>query len=274
MRIGVLAPLDEKQAQSQAASSQAALITAQRTYSALENVLKNLISDSYEAVHDEHYAPTEDLLATPRGYDLQGSWNDAFNSRPDLHQLILVLERDDIQIRYLRNQLFPALDLTATYGHNALATDFGGGFSQLGSGSGPFYTIGAQLSVPITNRKFRDSLRATRLQREQSGQRLRQFRQLVMVQVDDAIKQAQASLRRVSATRAAREYSELALQAEQDKFKAGASTPFIVLQLQKDVTSARSDEIQALADYNKANSTLSLREGSTLKRNSVDLQVR
>ncbi|HAM73858.1 MAG TPA: hypothetical protein DCM86_19680, partial [Verrucomicrobiales bacterium] len=182
--------------------------------------------------------------------------------------------RADLQLRFYRNQLFPALDLTATYGHNASSTDFGGGFDQLGSGSGPFYTVGATLSVPLSNRRSRDSLNITRLQRSQAEQRLAQFRQTVMVQVDDAIKQAEASFRRVAATRAAREYAEAALQAEQDKFRAGTSTPFVVLQLQRNLTSARSDEIQALADYNKANSSLSLREGSILKRNGVELQLR
>ncbi|HAM70409.1 MAG TPA: hypothetical protein DCM86_02060, partial [Verrucomicrobiales bacterium] len=51
VKIGVMAQLDEKQAQSQVASSQAALITARRTFSADENILKNLMTDNYEAIH-------------------------------------------------------------------------------------------------------------------------------------------------------------------------------------------------------------------------------
>jgi outer membrane protein TolC len=95
-----------------------------------------------------------------------------------------------------------------------------------------------------------------------------------MVQVDDAVKESKASLRRAASTREAREYAEAALAAEEDKFRAGTSTVFLVLQLQRNLTAARSAEISALADYNKSISNLSLREGTILLRNKVDVQVK
>ena len=274
VKIGVLAALDEKQAQSQVAVSQSSLITAQRTYSAQENILKNLITDEYEKIHQIQYIPSEDLKAQNQPFDLQASWNAAFDHRADLHQLIVDLERRHVLLRYDRNQLFPQLDLIGTYGHNALSDEFSGTFGQLGGGSGPFYTVGATVSIPFTNRRARDNYRATRLEQEQAQDKLKQLRQTVMVQVDDAIKESQASLRRVTSTREAREYAEAALQAEQDKFRAGTSTVFLVLQLQRDLTTARSAEIRALADYNKAISALSLREGTILIRNHVDVEVK
>ena len=73
---------------------------------------------------------------------------------------------------------------------------------------------------------------------------MRQLRQTVMIQVDDAIKQAEASLRRVAATRSAREYAETALQAEQDKLRVGASTPFVVLQLQRNLKMGLSRKVR------------------------------
>ncbi len=47
-----------------------------------------------------------------------------------------------------------------------------------------------------------------------------------------------------------------------------------MLQLQRDLTSARSAEIRALADYNKSLSTISLNEGSTLERNKLNVEVK
>jgi hypothetical protein len=47
-----------------------------------------------------------------------------------------------------------------------------------------------------------------------------------------------------------------------------------VLQVQRDLTTARGNEIQALDAYNKSLSQLSLHEGSTLDRLEVRLEVK
>jgi len=47
-----------------------------------------------------------------------------------------------------------------------------------------------------------------------------------------------------------------------------------VLQLQNSLTSARSQEIRALANYNEALSHLAQQEGSTLQRRNVDIQAK
>ena len=95
-----------------------------------------------------------------------------------------------------------------------------------------------------------------------------------MVQIDDAIKLARTQYQRVESTHQARLYAEAALDAAQKKLENGKSTSFEVLQLQRDLTAARSLGIQALADYNKALSQLSFNEGATLERNRIDLNVK
>ncbi|HQN79855.1 MAG TPA: hypothetical protein PLB64_02245, partial [Kiritimatiellia bacterium] len=59
--------------------------------------------------------------------------------------------------------------------------------------------------------------------------------------------------------------------AEQQKLARGKSTSFVVLQLQRDLTSARNTEIQALADYNRQLAALALAEGAVLERLGVEL---
>ena len=65
-----------------------------------------------------------------------------------------------------------------------------------------------------------------------------------------------------------------ALDAEQKKLQSGKSTTYTVLQVQRDLTSARGSEIQALDTYNKSLSQLSIDEGSTLDRLGIDLEVK
>ncbi len=79
-------------------------------------------------------------------------------------------------------------------------------------------------------------------------------------------KQAQSAWESVDATKQARIYAEAALDAEQKKYAVGKSTTFTVLQLQNNLTSARSQEIRALANYNEALANLAAAEGTTLER--------
>jgi HAE1 family hydrophobic/amphiphilic exporter-1 len=95
-----------------------------------------------------------------------------------------------------------------------------------------------------------------------------------MKQIDDDIKLAQSGFERVGATRAAREYAEEALVAEQKKLEQGKSTTYTVLQMQRDLTTARGNEIQALSTYNKNLSQLSFDEGSTFQRLGINMEVK
>jgi outer membrane protein TolC len=78
----------------------------------------------------------------------------------------------------------------------------------------------------------------------------------------------------VDATRQARIYAEAALDAEQKKYAVGKSTTFTVLQLQNKLTSARSQEIRDLANYQEALTNLAQQEGSTLERNHISLEAK
>ena len=72
--------------------------------------------------------------------------------RPDLLQARLNVEQQGIQLKFYYNQLYPELDLIGTYGYNGA----GAGFTAARSTSSarrnaPFYSYGAQLSMPLSN---------------------------------------------------------------------------------------------------------------------------
>jgi len=95
-----------------------------------------------------------------------------------------------------------------------------------------------------------------------------------MVQIDDDVKLCKSDWESVQASKQQRLYAEAALNAEQKKYSVGKSTTFIVLQLQNNLTAARSQEIRELANYNKDLATLAQDEGSTLERRNVDVTVK
>ena len=277
VEVGALAPLDEKQAEAQAASSQATLIAARSTLAIQQNTVKQLVSDDYAAWQPVELQPTAPLTAPVRFFDRQLSWSKGLTERPDLLQAKLDVERQGVTLKYNYNQLFPELDLVGSYGHNAGGSDiaeFSQALNQMAQGSRPFYSYGAQLIFPIGNDGARAAYKKSKFGMEQYVLALKKLEQTIMATIDNDIKQAQSSYQQVAATRAAREYAAEALEAEQKKLESGKSTTYTVLQMQRDLTTARGTEIQALAAYNKALAQLSLDEGSTLQRLGINLEVK
>jgi len=274
VEVGVLAPLDEKQAQSQVAASRAALLTAQQSVEIAENTLKSLITDDYLTIHDEVLRPTESLTAPKQTFNLQDSWNNGLTKRPDLLQAKLDLEQAGIQLKYAKNQVLPELDVFGSYGLSGSRNEFSGAFEDIHDGSLPSYTYGAQLSIPLGNVSARNKYRQGKITVQQSLLAVKKLEQSVMVDVDNAIKTAQAKFESVDATHEARLYAQAALEAEQKKLENGKSTSFVVLQLQSNLTTARSEEIRALADYNEALVTLAKVQGTTLEQRNIDLNIR
>lgn len=275
VQIGTLAQLDVQQDGAQVATSRANLIAAQSTFNTAQNTLKNLLTDEYLRWHDKDIQPTATITNAPlQLFDLQDSWSKGLTERPDLLQARLNVERQGIQLKFDRNQLFPSLDLIGTYGFNGTGQQFRDTFNQFNEGSRPFYSYGVQLSTPLSNVGPRNQYKAGKVTMQQLLLQLKQFEQNAMVQIDNAVKQAQSAYESVSATRQARIYAEAALDAEQKKYAVGKSTTFIVLQLQNTVTADRAQEIRSLANYYEALAKLAQQEGSTLERNHINLEVK
>ena len=130
VQAGVLTDLDVAQSLSQLASSQASLLAAQQLVIQDENNLKALITDQYRDLYDVQLVPAEKLLAVPEMFDLEGSWQTAMTKRPDLLQAKVAVERLDVNRRFQKNQLFPELNLTGSYGRTGLAGNLGGAYGR------------------------------------------------------------------------------------------------------------------------------------------------
>ncbi|MDW7979680.1 MAG: TolC family protein [Verrucomicrobiales bacterium] len=274
VEVGTMAPLDEQQAEAQAAAIRADLITARNTLAIQGHQLKKLIAPEYSEWADIVPEPVGVLDAPVQVFDRQLSWTRGLTRRPEILQAKLNLESAGIQLKYDYNQLFPQLDVVAGGGYAGSTAEFSGVFEDIRRREQPFYYIGGQFSIPLGNITARNNYRASKAAVEQAMLSLKALERDIMVQIDDAIRQAQSSYERVAATRKAREYAEAALEAEQKKLQSGKSTTYIVLQLQRDLTAARANEIQAVNNYNKALAQLSLAEGTTLERLGIDLEVK
>jgi outer membrane protein TolC len=274
VEVGALAPLDEKQAESQAATSQADLIAARTTLATQENTFKHLLSDDYVSLTKVGVQPTASLAAPIQMFDRHLSWSKGLGQRPDLLQARLDIEKQGVTLKYNYNQFSP-VDLDGLWAAGGSTTrEFSDALFQIENGSRPFYSYGAQLIFPLANVGARATFKKSKLELERLKLTLKNLEQNIMLAIDNDIRQAQSGYERAAATKAAREYATDALDAEQKKLESGKSTTYTVLQMQRDLTAARGAEIQALATYNKALAQLSLDEASTLERLAIKVELK
>lgn len=273
VEVGALAPLDEKQAEAEVASAVANLLVTEQVYAVALNNMKNLITSDFASWTNVVLDPAETLVAVPATPDLPESWKRGLTMRPDVQQLRLDLEAQDINLKFLKNQLWPALDVVGSYGHSGLNTSYTRAVEDLSRDDFRNHSVGARLTIPLGNRRARYNLKAARATKEQAILQYKALEQSVMVSIDNAIKLLQSRFQQVEAARQARLFAQDALAAEQKKYENGKSTSFLVLQAQRDLTSRRFQEIGALADYNKALSGLAAAEGATLDRLNLNVNV-
>jgi outer membrane protein len=277
VQVGAMAPLDEQQAEAQAAASRAALLNAEALAGTQQRVLKSLLSDNYTNQWLNIFIqPADKLVAIPQQFNLQESWRKGLaqgGSPVRLQQLRMTLEENNARVRLQRNQLFPELDLTGSYGYSGTGREFSDAFGQIQDRTAPFWSIGAQMTVPLTQTAARNNLKAAKASRDQQQLTIKLQEQNTLISIENDIATARTDYESVQATHTARLYAEAALDAEERKYENGKSTLFDILGLQAKLTTARSDEITALANYNVDLSTLSFDEGSTFERLRLDLRM-
>ena len=274
VQAGTMAPLDEKQAESEKELARANLIAAERDVLLRENILKRLITDNFEKWQDTRLEPAEKLLAIPETFDRGEAWINALEKRPDYASVKLQLERQGIQVKLRKNQLYPSLDLVGSYGRSGLDTRFGGSINDIEREDNPTHSYGVVLSVPLFNQSERNRYRSAKEVEKQLELEMQRVHQEILAGVDDAITQAQSAFEQIPARRQAKTYAEQALDAEQKKYENGKSTSFFVLEFQRDLTSARAEEIRSLADYNRSLAEFYFSEGTILERNNILIEKR
>ncbi len=275
LKAGALAPLDEQQAQSQAASARSDLLTAKATLASQENVIKGLLGLQRSAWLSLTPVPAERLVAVPENPDVRECWRTALEQRPDMLQAKLKAETQHLRIKFDFNQLFPEIDVIGGYGRNATETTLDATLATIRKGTYPYYDYGVVMTIPLGgNTTARNQYKADKATLQQFILQIKQLELTIIPTIDNDVTKLRTDYLKVDSTRQARIYAEQALQGQQTMLEHGKNTSFFVLQAQQTLTARRSDEIQALANYNIDLDQLAFDEGTILDRNRIELRVR
>jgi outer membrane protein len=283
VEVGTMAPIDIVQAQAEVANNEEQVIVAQASVQQAEDTLRTLIFDPQSPdFWTQHLEPTDQPTLATTAIDVEAAIKSALDKRTDLQQTQKIMAQSQINIRYTQNQTKPAVNMSVGYSTNALGgvtlpsvnedgtikppvrIGYGSVLGDTFSAAFPSWNVGVSVSYPIGASNAQLGLARARLQYHESELQLRQQQMTVGQQVRDVVRRVNTNLKRIDATRAARELSERKLEAEQKKFAVGLSTSFQVVQAQRDLATARYNEVTAVLDY-----TTSLADYEAVQETSV-----
>ncbi len=271
LQTGTVSPLDVTQAESGVAQRRFALIAAERTVKDNENALKLLISQDVSEFTGATVVPVDHGALEIVDTDVGGSTRTALQSRPDYRAARATVEQQNILVKFNRNQMWPEIDLKASYGYNTGGDTYGSAVNNYGNGNNSVWAVGVAVSFPIGDRASRASYQSAKLQAAQLLLQLKRLEQQIVIAVDNAVGHVRSNLKGVEAAREATRLANESYKAEKTKLLTGSSTTFLVLQAESLLADARSAQIRAEADYSEALVTLAQTEGTTLQRHHIQL---
>ena len=153
-----------------------------------------------------------------------------------------------------------------------LVGSLGTAFGQMFNYSYGGYSLGFSIQIPLRNRAAQgDNARAANEKRIAENRITAQASQIAL-EVRNAMTQVDMNKARIEAATKARELAERRLEAEQKKFDLGASTIRFVLEEQRNVAQAQTDELQSLINYTKSLVDVDRSTGMTLKKNNIEIE--
>ena len=290
VEIGTLAPIDIVQAQSEAAARRQTLAQAEQDRQTAEINLKRLIVDS---TSDELWTaalnPVDQPAVNYTPVDVEAAVRVALGQRTDITRARRQRDINDINVRALRNNTLPGLDLVGTYQlqgqggtrfnraglGGSVTTVIPGGYTdaidQLLDTNFPTWTVQLQFNYPIGRSAAEAAYARGRLELQQTDAQLRQIELQVATEVTNAALQLRSIQERIEAAIAARELAEQQLEAEETKFEVGTTTSFFVVQAQRDLATAQDAELRAILDYQKALIEFERAQETSLNRSGISI---
>lgn len=297
LAAGSVAAIEVTRAQAEIPARQQDVLIAETNVLQQEIVLKNAISRhgiQDPLLESAHIIPLDHTVVPP--VEDLGSVKDlvaqAMRQRPDLQQNLINIQSQAMVLLGDKSALKPSLQAFASFTNHAQAgvpnplnagyvygapdPFYQGGYgtflSQLFRRNFPDYSAGFSLTIPIRNRAAQADYATDLLQMRQQQLQMEKASNQVAVDVRNAVIGLQQAHTRYESAVDARKLAQETLDAERKKYEYGKSTNAAVIQAQRDVVTAESEEVQSMANYTHARIALEQALGVTLERNNITME--
>lgn len=138
----------------------------------------------------------------------------------------------------------------------------------------PTFRAGVQFNIPLGNKVAKAQLGRSLVEGERLKTQREQAEQNIQVEVRNSLQTVRTNEARLRSAAISRENSEKQYASEQRKLDFGQSDIYKVLERQTALTTARSNELRAQTELNKAIAELQRATGNSMKANNVQARLR
>ncbi len=305
---GQLAPIDIVAAETQVANFEQAVYEALNLVNQAENALKNLMSPNRrDALWEQALTPVDPVEASSSVKTLAEAMETAIENRPELEINRAQKDINAIDQRLYRDQQKPQIDFVASYNTSGiggsqnpnfspnfptpcttdpaspacqqqqanLALLTGNPLSGIFTNRYPVVRFGVNFNLPLFGDKTaKAQLGRSLVEAERLETQREQIEQGIQVEVRNAMQAIRTAEARLRSAAIARENTALQYESEQRKLDEGQSDIYKVLERQTALTVARSNELRARTELNKAIADLQRATGTTLAENNVEAKLK
>ena len=193
----------------------------------------------------------------------------ALANRPELAELQSQILTAELQAKVAKSQTLPSLNLTSSIGFNGADAAYGRTTERVGSLGYPAWSVGLQLDYPLGNQAAENDYVKSRLRSEQLRTQFSSQKSTLETEVRIAIRAVQSSFKQLDVSDRARLYADERLKAYIKKNEVGLATNKDVLDVENDLTTARTNQIKAQLAYSTALSQLWKSTGELLEKEGI-----
>ena len=289
--VGVVSRVEVVEAQAGVAERDFTRVVSRNRYlSAQDTLIDHVLGPHLTPDSRLEVRPTTEPDVVDYQIDEEEAARRAFEHRPELVIAQAEVERQEIGLKFAKNQRLPQLDVVGTYGYQGLAGRtnpspdvFGGPREPIavprsywgaddeffGSDGARNWTAGGLLSFPLGKVKERADVRASKLELRRARTQVRRVEQDIILEVRGAIRDLRSSLEGLEAAEERVQAAQEQLRAETIRLEHGESTPFDVLLREEDLVEAESQKIFALQTYRNSVTQLDRSQGTILRDRGI-----
>jgi len=231
------------------------------------NTVARDINEIDRRFYREQTKPQVDLVASYTSAGIGGSENPNFRSP---FGTVCDPNMPDYQTCLLRQQQQAAQQQTFLQGIGGAPSTF----TDILANRYPTFRAGVQFNIPLGNKTAKAQLGKSLVEGERLQTQREQVEQNIQVDVRNALQAVRTSEARLRSAAISRENTEKQYASEQRKLDAGQSDIYKVLERQTALTTARSNELRAQTELNKAIAELQRATGNSMKANNVEARLR
>ena len=293
--VGTKAPLELIQSEAGIATREEVIIRNQAAVEDAEDVLRQLLNVDSDEVWAAVIIPATEPETERIEIDLENALRTAERDRRELKTQELNIQRLELDTRFFDNLKKPNLTLDLRYGLNGL----GGDIRVLDPGASPFdpnppstivpggysdaisqvtdrgfegWSAALNLRYPIQNRSAKANKVIADLNLERGKLARNEATLAIRTEVRRTARAVLTAAEQIDSARASRRLEEKNVEAQQKRYENGLATSFEVLEIQEQLSNARSREVSAITGYRRAMTAYYRAIGQVLSENGIEIE--